>query len=291
MLSTQSITDPSYNYALSQVFSPTLVKRIDDDVHEASIKYLLQFSGLYPVDAEWELSRGLGIAYQYLRRNYRCEYVYKNEIANQLLLRFHNDNSATLLREVASDRSIADIVIVNGHTVAYEIKTELDNFDRLAGQLSSYQCLYDCLYIVTHAGAVDTIRSITDTTVGIIVLDADSQLETVRQAVSTAHLFNPHKAVLTLRQSELVAAYEKWVGKMPKMGTALVYEFCHEWYLSLSTEDAHIVFAEALKSRRPAAHQFSLVMDCDPSIRMLFLGRDLSKKYCITAREKLGIFA
>lgn len=291
MLPTQSITDPCYNYALSQVFSPTLVKRIDDEVHEESIKSLLQFSGLYPVDTEWELRRGLGIAYQYLRHNYRCEYVYKNEIANQLLLRFHNDNSATLLREVTSDRSIADIVIINGQTVAYEIKTELDNFDRLAGQLSSYQSLYDCLYIVTHAGAVEAIRGIADATVGIIVLDANAQLETVRLATPTTNLFNPGKAVITLRQAELVAAYEKWVGKMPKMGTALIYEFCHEWYLSLAVEDAHIVFAEALKSRKPAPHQFSLILDCDPSMRMLFLGRDLSKKYCVTAREKLGIFA
>lgn len=291
MLPTQPITDPCYNYALSQVFSPSLVKRIDDEAHEESIKTLLQHSGLYPADEQWDLVRGLGLAYQYLRGNYRCEYVYKNEIANQLLIRYHSDNSATLLREVASDRSIADIVIINGQTAAYEIKTELDNFDRLAGQIGSYQSLYDCLYIVTHHGAVDAICRKVDNTVGIIVLNENAQLDTIRPATPTAHLFDPTKAVITLRQSELVAAYEKWVGKMPVMGSGLVYTFCHEWYLSLEKEEAHIIFAESLKSRKPAPHQFNLILNCDSSLRMLFLGKELSKRYCSTARERLGIFA
>ncbi|HEX8426449.1 sce7726 family protein [Hymenobacter sp.] len=284
------IVDPCYNYALSQVFGASLVKRLDDSVHEDSIRSLLHHCGLYPVNEQWNFVHGLSIAYQYLRENYRCEYVYKNEIANQILLRYHSDNSATLLREVASDRSIADIVIINGQTVAYEIKTELDNFDRLAGQLGSYQCLYDCLNIVTHRGAVDAIYQKVDETVGIIVLNDDAKIETLRPAVSTAHLFDPAKAVVTLRQAELVAAYEKWVGKMPKMGTALIYTFCHEWYLGLDIEEAHIVFAQALKSRRPNPHQFNLILDCDTSLRMLFFGRELSKRYCVTARERLGLF-
>lgn len=285
----RSTVDPCYNYALSQVFGASLVKRLDDSVHEESIRSLLSHCGLYPATEQWDLVQGLSITYEYLRQNYRCEYVYKNEIANQILLRYHNDNSATLLREVASDRSIADIVIINGQTVAYEIKTELDNFDRLAGQIDSYQSLYDCLNIVTHPGAVDIIRQKVDETVGIIVLDDNAIIETIRPAASTTHLFDPRKAVLTLRQSELVAAYEKWVGKMPPMGTALVYTFCHEWYLSLDKEDAHIVFAQALKSRRPNTYQFNLISDCDSSLKMLFFGRDLSKRYCATARKRLGL--
>lgn len=283
--------DPCYNYALSQVFSASLVKRIDDSAYEEGIRSLLYSSGLYSDAEQWDFVRALNITYEYLRVNYRCEYVYKNEIANQLLLRFHHDNSATLLREVASDKSIADIIIINGKTVAYEIKTELDNFDRLLGQLDSYQSLYDNLNIVTHIGAVNTICRKVDDTVGIIVLNEKSELETVRPASSTTHLFDPSKAGFSLRQSELVSAYEKWVDKLPKMGTALIYTFCHNWYLSLDCEEAHIIFAEALKSRRPAPYQFNLVMDCESSMKMLFLGKDLSKRYCTTARERLGIFA
>ena len=281
--------DPRYHYALSQVFGPTLVKRLDDDAHEESIRSLLYHCGLYSTCEQWDLVRGLSKTYEYLRVNYRCEYVYKNEIANQILLRFHHDNSATLLREVASDRSIADIVIINGQTVAYEIKTELDNFDRLSGQVESYQALYDCLYIVTHPGAAELICRKVPEAVGVLVLDDKAQLQRVREAQTTAHLFDPAKAVVTLRQSEMVAAYQKWVGKMPEMGTARIYTFCHDWYMGLEVEDARIVFAEALKSRRPAPYQFNLILDCDTSLKMLFFGRDLSRRYCVSARERLGL--
>jgi len=123
-----------------------------------------------------------------------------------------------------------------------------------------------------------------------MMLNDNVELEIVRPASSTAHLFNPSKAVLTLRQAELVSAYEKWVGKMPIMGTALIYTFCYEWYLALDKEDAHIIFANALKSRRPNPHQFNLILDCDNSMKMLFFGRELSKRYCATARERLGLF-
>lgn len=283
--------DPRYNYALSQVFGAALLKRLDDKGYEHQMRALLNDSGLYPYADDWHLSRGLEATYCYLQQHYRCEYVYKNEIANQLLLARHNDNSATLLRELASDTSIADIVIVNGNTTAYEIKTELDNFDRLEGQLVSYQGLYDHVYLVTHPKAVATAERSLPAHVGLIIMGDGAQLTTARESSSLAPLFDPSKAVLSLRQAELVAAYERREGKLPAMGTALVWSYCHDWYTSLPQEQAHVVFYESLKSRRPAPHQFNLIMDCDNYLKMVFLGRELSKRACITIRERLGIHA
>ena len=286
---TANLIDPKYHYALAQVFSPSLLKKIHDPAAENNIRDMLHHCGLYTGD-KWNFMMGLEATYNYLKENYRCEYVYKNEIANQLLLRFHNDNSATLLKEVASDCSIADIIIINGNTVAYEIKTELDSFERLPSQLESYQMLYDELYIVTHPGVIDALSKKIDEAIGIIVLSNDGKLQTVRKAGSCSHKFNPFKAVFTLRQSELVVAYEKHVGKFPEMGTALIYDFCYQWYVKLDKEDSHLIFYEALKSRKPSAHQFELISNCNPSLKMLFLGKELSKKYCNSTINRLGIF-
>lgn len=289
-MSVNGLIDPKYNYALSQVFSPSLLNKIDDPVYETNIRSLLQNCNLYPAGENWNFIDGLEITYNYLKKNYRCEYVYKNEIANQLLLKYHSDNSATLLKEVASNTSIADIVIINGNTVAYEIKTELDSFERLPGQIESYRILYDYLYIVTHPAAVKSLRTRIDKGVGIIVFSADGTLKTIRKAGSNTRFFNPDKAVFTLRQAELVTAYEKYVGKLPPMGTALISKFCHNWFLSLDKVDALIVFRESLKSRKPSNQQFQLISNCNHSLRMLFLGRELTKKYCSSAMDRLGIF-
>ncbi|MGN6394937.1 MAG: sce7726 family protein [Mucilaginibacter sp.] len=280
----------SYNYALSQIFSPSLLKKLYDPFEVTSIKSLLEECNLYSKDKQCGFIEALESTYNYLKLNYRCEYVYKNEIANQLLLKYHNDNSATLLKEVNSDSSIADIVIINGNTSAYEIKTELDSFERLPSQINSYKTLYDCVYIVTYEKALKNLKNKIDSSVGIIVLDQNGILTEVRKASQNYDLFNSEKAGLTLRQSELILAYEKYIGKLPMMGTALIHSFCYRWFINLDRDDAHAIFYEALKSRKPSDHQFELIKHCAPALKMLFLGKDLSKKYCISLLDILSTF-
>jgi hypothetical protein len=280
----------AYCYALSQLFSPSLLNKIHSPSGEKDIKGLINDCRLFPENESWNLISGLEKTYNYLKDHYRCEYVYKNEIANQLLLKFHSDNSATLLKEVNSNSCIADIVIINGKTVAYEIKTELDSFNRLANQIEKYQSLYDLLYVVTHSKAVKTLRERLDKNIGILVLDNNGIIKEEREASDNYNIFDPSKAVFTLRQSELVKAYERYISKLPKMGTALIYTFCYDWFLNLDREDAHAIFAECLKSRKPATYQFELIKKCSPALRMLFLGRDFSKKYCLETIEKLCKF-
>lgn len=279
-----------HNHALSQLFSPSLLSKIQTVSGIEDIQNLIQLCKIYPENESWNLIRGLEIAYNHLKSNYRCEYVYKNEIANQLLLKYHNDNSATLLKEVSSNSSIADIVIVNGCTTAYEIKTELDSFDRLANQISSYQNIYDCVNVVTHRGAVKNLKQRLDDCIGIVVLDENGILVKERPAAINSHLFDSKKAGFTMRQAELVSAYEKYVGKLPPMGTALIYMFCYEWYLTLDQEDAYLVFYEALKSRKPSIHQLELINQSNRILKMLFLGKDLSKKYCVSTMNILSTF-
>jgi hypothetical protein len=278
---------PTYHYALAQIFGASLLNSILKEDYEAKLQSLLQHCGLQVED--WTLVNAFNAAYSYLAQYYRCEYVYKNEIANQLLLARHQYNSATLLRELASDQSIADIVIVNGHTVAYEVKTELDNFDRLASQTTAYRSLYDSLYVVTHARAISTLEQRLTPEIGLMVLDEQAQIHEVRAAAIRPDLFEPAKAVLTLRQSELVKALEKRTGKFPRMGTASVLTYCHTLYLSLSREEARQVFYEALKSRRPAEHQYQLIVDCEKSLKMMLLGRDLPRRLCSQVRQRLGL--
>ena len=100
--------DSRYHFAISKLFSPSLIAKINDPHEEKSIRDLLYECRLYPRNKKWNLNNALQIAYNYLKVNYRCEYVYKNEIANQLLLKYHSDNSAAFLRELTSINSIAD---------------------------------------------------------------------------------------------------------------------------------------------------------------------------------------
>lgn len=63
----------------------------------------------------------------------------------------HNANKV-ITTEISVNTSIgvkvADVVMSNGHLVAYEVKSELDNTLRLKKQLSGYSEIFDYVYIV-----------------------------------------------------------------------------------------------------------------------------------------------
>jgi len=76
--------------------------------------------------------------YSFLSREYRNEYYYTNTLLNKLLVGIHNVNTTTALAQVRVGRHIADFVMVNGKGTVYEIKSDLDNIDRLSDQLRDY---------------------------------------------------------------------------------------------------------------------------------------------------------
>ena len=87
--------------------------------------------------------------YNVLKDEYRNEYYYKNTLLNKLLLGVHSINTTTALTEIPIAKSKADFVLINGKAVVYEIKTELDNFDRLESQISDYYKAFDHVAVGT----------------------------------------------------------------------------------------------------------------------------------------------
>ncbi|HEY3325798.1 MAG TPA: sce7726 family protein, partial [Novimethylophilus sp.] len=103
-----------------------------------------------------------------LHNDYRHEYIYKNAIAEKVLLGKHNLNTAFMLTEFAVDCCKADVVVLNGTSHVYEIKSEMDNFDRLERQLNAYKKMFDLITVITTEGLFDAVKSRVDETVGIM---------------------------------------------------------------------------------------------------------------------------
>ena len=101
--------------------------------------------------------------YSYLKNNYRNEYYYKNTLLNKLLLGLHSVRTTTALTEVPIAKSKADFILINGKAVVYEIKTPLDNFDRLMGQIEDYYKVFTRVVVVTGEGEyVSLSKKLTD---------------------------------------------------------------------------------------------------------------------------------
>lgn len=281
--------ESQFYYPISQIFSHSLFKSIDNDNYVNDLKWVLAECKIIKSTEGFIIEEIVEKAYEYLSKNYRCEYVYINEIVNQLLLGYHSEYSATILKEIVSGSSIADVVIINGHSTAYEIKTELDSFSRLQSQVDSYIGIYDYVNVVTYKSAIEKIKGKIDPRVGIIILCEDLSLVTHRDATLLNRLFSPRKAVLTLRQSELINACKKHEVEIPTYGTSQLYEFCYNWFTTLNPTQSNMIFKECLKGRMLSKQQMNLALNSPRSLRGLFLGKKIPKPEIIKINKKIGI--
>lgn len=90
-------------------------------------------------DQPQEYSEAIAKLYEILKNRYCNEYIYKNTIVNELLLKKYDLKQTVLLNEFSINRSVADLILVNGEPILYEIKTALDNTERLHSQIEDYR--------------------------------------------------------------------------------------------------------------------------------------------------------
>ncbi len=100
--------------------------------------------------------------YSFMGKKYRNEYYYKNTMLNKLLFKRHDYRKTSALTEVPIANSKADFVMINGKGVVYEIKTELDNLERLGAQISDYYKAFTNVVIVTYEENIEKVKKAMD---------------------------------------------------------------------------------------------------------------------------------
>lgn len=132
--------------------------------------------------------------YSVLKKEYRCEYVYLNEIFLNEVLKSHDEDCA-IITEFNVNNSKVDLLVINGTTTAYEIKTELDTFVRLEKQLLDYTKAFDKVYVITCLEFADKIIKKLEKNellrkIGIKILKKDGSLETLKKSKSFINNFD-----------------------------------------------------------------------------------------------------
>ncbi|MGM0588017.1 MAG: sce7726 family protein [Bacteroidota bacterium] len=190
--------------------------------------------------------------YSYMLKNYRCEYVYKNFIANKILLGIHSLNTSTLLDEFKIGSSFADLVFVNGSSTVYEIKTELDSPDRLSDQLSDYKKAFGKVYVVTHINEVDKYREIVSgSSIGLIALSRRNHLSRVKEASNDFTDLDIETMFKCLRKNEYSNILNKYFGYTPDVGNMSYFRESLKMAQKIDTIDFHKLMNVELKKRKP----------------------------------------
>lgn len=188
--------------------------------------------------------------YHILKSEYQNEYYYKNTLLNKLLLGIHSPRTTTALTEVPIGNSKADFILINGKAVVYEIKTDLDNFDRLDGQLSDYFKAFSRVVVVTSENNYEGIQKrLQDSPVGICILTARGTLSMRKEPQEYTEKLCKSTMFKILRKDEYEQIIRDSLGKLPTVSQFEYYRACKSKFESLSLDIAYNSFIRALKKR------------------------------------------
>ena len=226
-------------------------------------------------------------SYSVISKYYRCEYVYKNELIKLLLKKYGTRNSV-YFNEFRVGNSIADMVMFNGESKAFEIKTEYDTPRRLDKQMDDYKRFFDKCYIIVPENKVDEYRDIVESTTGIIAMSHKNGsiiLKEVRQAeqnerfdfealMSCLRTEEYKNIVLSLRESlEGVAGYD-------------MYKYCYQVISRANPNELRELFLREIKKRK---NNTALLRKYPMSIRQMMLSLNLPQDKANKLLKQLNI--
>lgn len=272
-----SIFKIQYPLLLSVPFRSSFIQNVLTNSHHSIIRNISEKTGLinysnYPT----KLSSFFDLIYKLLKKNYRCEYIYKNEIINQLLLSRHSFIDTNILMEFRVFTSKADVVILNGTSNVYEIKTELDTLSKLESQLTSYKQLFDKIHILTNNHFLKTIEKSVSKDIGILLLNENSKIETIRESSSHIDSVNPSMIFKSLRKDEHIYVIKRMFGEVPNVPNAKLYEECFNLFKTNDSVSSHKLMLEALQLRKIKNAQINLLYKISKSLKAMFTGINLS---------------
>lgn len=238
----------SNNFLLNRVFTRNTFKEL---IEEHTEKTYVTAIKRYVSDSEDKNNQQLiSEIYQELRKNYRNEYFYKNTLLNKLLLGVHSPKTTTALTEVPVSKSKADFILINGKAVVYEIKTELDNFERLTTQLNDYYKAFNNVALVTCESNYKAIKNkLPGTPVGIYLLTKRNSLSEKKKPIEDNSCLDLSIIFKILRKSEYESILKSHYGELPNSSQFKYYSACRQLFCQMDTQVAYKLFLKELKSR------------------------------------------
>lgn len=215
--------------------------------------------------------------YKYITRFYRCEYVYKNEIINQLLLKTYGTKNTIAFNEFRIGNSIVDFAMMNGESKAFEIKTQFDTSRRLFKQMDDYEKVFNKCYIVVASEDLGYYESIIKPTTGIIELHYDRgriKLNEYRHAVKNFEL-DSDVLMGCLRTQEYKNIVFSVDGYLPNVNEFKMYDACKARIKQIPSLVLNELFLNEIKKRKSVT---SKLREVPKELRQMCLSLNLSEK-------------
>ncbi len=195
--------------------------------------------------------------YKYMSKNYRNEYFYQNTLFNKLLLGKHSLNTTTALTQIPIGKSKADFIMINGKAVVYEIKTELDTFDRLKTQLNDYFKAFNYVCVVTSENNYKKIYNILEnTSVGICILSDKNTLQFKKKPIEYNDNLSYEILFKVLHKKEFEEIIKIYYKKLPEAKPVFYYDECFKLFSEIPMHKLYPMILNQLKKRNNIIKEF-----------------------------------
>ena len=258
----------------SAVFSRSTfnnVLRYDD---YSKIDYLLDHYRHKRVDT---YSDYLKYLYSEILKRYKCEYVYKNEVINQLLIGMFAQESTVAISEFHVGNSIVDLAMFNGESKAFEIKTEFDTPRRLWSQMSDYTRLFQKCYVVVPYARVEEYERMIDEAIGIITMKdvgVKGLLRVFREA-KAKDTISSDLVMSSCRSEEYQSIIETYYGERPRVTCFEMYDECKKMMVGIPDMELQQLFLREIEKRKNCSRWME---EIPAPLRQMFLSMNLNRK-------------
>lgn len=268
----------SYLSTLSRIFCRTALQ----DLALGRPSKILQDALLHTVtelglSKNTRLDEAISLIYDFLFIHYRNEYFYKNTVANKVLLGRHSINTTTMFTEFRVRNSIADVLMLNGTSHIYEIKSEFDSLDRLDKQLQDYKSIAEKISIISTNKHMEKLLTLDDPLIGLIELTGYGTLKTVRKATSDLSGLDHQTLFDSLRKHEYMALLRNLNINIPKVANTQIYGECYSLFKQIPISTCYKSFLRALKNRDKTELKKKFILDSPSYFKALCITCPLAK--------------
>ncbi len=188
--------------------------------------------------------------YKIMTCSYRNEYFYKNTLLNKLLLAKHSLKTTIALTEMPISKSKADFILINGKAVVYEIKTELDGFERLGSQLNDYYKAFDHVCVVTCEDNFEKLNDLLkNSPVGIYILTKRNTLSLRKEPIKDDSRLDSKVMFKLLRKAEFENIIKVHYGEIPVVSQVNHYNQCYKLFKNIHIEKSYYYMLNELRKR------------------------------------------
>jgi len=265
--------------AAARFFSPTVVRDLARTGQSGLLARLLHESLIRDKLADDRTLADLfEIAFDQLRhRTSRHEYVYKSVILQKVLLGVHSLRTASLVTEMRAGACKADVVVLNGTSTAYEIKSERDSLDRLPRQLEAYLKVFAQVNVICGHKHVEKLLQLVPEIVGIIALSDRHQMTTIRHSTDNTANTNSLQVFESMRISEAKRAANILGYNTPAVPNTQMHNELASIFSRVDPAELQPVFVRVLRESRSAIQLEQFLKSIPDSLKAAVFSTKLRK--------------